>query len=91
MEKYKELKEKLSDELARYNTRELTVANLDTLNKIAHTLKCIVKIEESEDCCEEEPQKERNTVLEALYAMWDCASSEKERNDIKKAIDSFEK
>lgn len=89
--KYAELKEKLSDELARYNTRELTVANLDTLNKLAHTLKCIVKIEEAEECCEEEPPKERSAALDALYAMWECSTSDKEREEIKRAIDAMEK
>lgn len=85
--KYKELKSKLEEELARFNTRELTVANLDTVEKLAHTLKCISKIEESENCCDEE----RSPVVEALYAMWERASSEQERNEIKSAIDAIGK
>lgn len=89
--KYAELKAKLCDELARFNNREVTVANLDTIDKLAHTIKCITKIEEAEACCEEEQPKERNTVLEALYAMWEHSSSDKERDDIKRAIDTIEK
>ena len=77
---FDELKRKLMDELARYNERELTMASLDTVNKLAHTLKCLVKIEDHKP-------EESNTVAEALRAMMDCASSDKEREDIRKALE----
>lgn len=49
MEKYKELKTKLCEELARFGNRELSTSSLDTIDKLAHTIKNINKIEEAED------------------------------------------
>lgn len=49
MEKYKELKNKLCEELARFGNRDLSMSSLDTIDKLAHTIKNINKIEEAED------------------------------------------
>lgn len=45
---YTQLKEKLCKELSHYGNRELTMSTLDTIDKLAHTIKNISKIEESE-------------------------------------------
>lgn len=49
MGKYETLKHKLCEELNRLGNRELTASSLDTIDKIAHTVKNLTKIEESED------------------------------------------
>lgn len=49
MGKYETLKHKLCEELDRLGNRELTASSLDTIDKIAHTVKNLTKIEESED------------------------------------------
>lgn len=48
MEKYKELKNKLCEELSRLGNRDLSAQSLDTIDKLAHTIKNLTKIEESE-------------------------------------------
>lgn len=40
------LEEKLYEELSKYGERELTISSLDTIDKLAHALKCIGSIEE---------------------------------------------
>lgn len=44
MEKLKELKKKLCDELAHYDTVNLSLSSLDTIDKLAHAIKNIDKI-----------------------------------------------
>jgi len=39
------LEEKLYEELSKYGERELTLTSLDTIDKLAHALKCIGSIE----------------------------------------------
>lgn len=116
MEKYKELKNKLCEELSRYNNRELSMNSLDTIDKIAHTIKCINSIEEAEgnsyrsrgsyddhsNAGYESYRRDsmgryaregysRDGVLDHLYAMMEQAHTEKEKNDIRRAIDAMEK
>lgn len=72
----KELKEKLMSELMDYSKRELTINSLDTIDKLAHALKNVLKIEEY---CKDDPVdyeksgheviSELETVLEKLKAM----------------------
>ena len=72
----KELKEKLMSELMDYSKRELTINSLDTIDKLAHALKNVLRIEEY---CKNEPVdyeksgheviSELETVLEKLKAM----------------------
>jgi len=45
---YKQLKEKLCEELSRLGNRDLSAQSLDTIDKLAHTIKNLTKIEESE-------------------------------------------
>ena len=128
MEKYKELKNKLCEELSRYNNRELSMNSLDTIDKIAHTIKCINSIEEAEEgnsyrgsyrgSYDEGGSNRsydgesgagyrsyrrdsmgryaregysRDGVLDHLYAMMEQAHTEKEKNDIRRAIEAMEK
>ena len=44
MEKLRELKKKLCDELAHYDTVNLSLSSLDTIDKLAHAIKNIDKI-----------------------------------------------
>lgn len=127
---YKQLKEKLCEELSRYNNRELSSASLDTINKIAHTIKCLNKIEESEEgnssyrgsynssrnssrgSSYDEAESgagyasyrrrdsmgrysrdgySRDGVIDHLYAMMEQAHTEKEKNEIRRAIEAMEK
>jgi molecular chaperone GrpE (heat shock protein) len=69
----KELKEKLMSELKDYGHRELTSNSLDIIDKLAHALKNIMRIEEY---CGTDYEKsghevidELETVLEKLKAM----------------------
>lgn len=72
----KELKEKLMSELMDYSKRELTINSLDTIDKLAHALKNVLRIEEY---CKDDPVdyeksgheviSELETVLEKLKAM----------------------
>ena len=72
----KELKEKLMSELMDYSKRELTINSLDTIDKLAHALKNVLRIEEY---CKNDPVdyeksgheviSELETVLEKLKAM----------------------
>ena len=72
----KELKEKLMSELMDYSKRELTINSLDTIDKLAHALKNVLRIEEY---CKDDPVdyeksgheviNELETVLEKLKAM----------------------
>lgn len=121
MEKYKELKHKLCEELSRFNNRELSASSLDTIDKLAHAIKCINKIEESEegnsyrnsyrnsyqsyddgnsgagyrsyrrDSMGRYARDDGNGVLDHLYAMMEQAHTDKEKNDIRRAIDAMEK
>ena len=130
MEKYKELKNKLCEELSRFNSRDISASNLDTIDKLAHTIKCIDAIEKSEEggsyrgsyrgsyesyeggsnrSYEGESGAgyrsyrrdsmgryardgySRDGVLDHLYAMMEQAHTEKEKNDIRRAIEAMEK
>lgn len=72
----KELKEKLMSELMDYSKRELTINSLDTIDKLAHALKNVLRIEEY---CKDDPVdyeksgheviSELETVLEKLKNM----------------------
>lgn len=72
----KELKEKLMCELMDYSKRELTINSLDTIDKLAHALKNVLRIEEY---CKDDPVdyeksgheviSELETVLEKLKSM----------------------
>ena len=72
----KELKEKLMSELMDYSKRELTINSLDTIDKLAHALKNVLRIEEY---CKDDPVdyeksgheviSELETVLEKLKSM----------------------
>lgn len=72
----KELKEKLMSELMDYSKRELTINSLDTIDKLAHALKNVLRIEEY---CKDDPMdyeksgheviSELETVLEKLKNM----------------------
>ena len=62
----KELKEKLMSELMDYSNRELTHGTLEVIDKLAHALKNICKIE---IMCQESPidyEKEGSEVISEL-------------------------
>ena len=62
----KELKEKLMSELKEYGRCELTSSTLDIIDKLAHALKNVMRIEEY---CKDDPvdyEKEGNAVISEL-------------------------
>jgi hypothetical protein len=62
----KELKEKLMSELKEYGRCELTSGTLDIIDKLAHALKNVMRIEEY---CKDDPvdyEKEGNAVISEL-------------------------
>ena len=86
MERFKELRNKLCDELARYNSREISVQSLDTIDKLAHTVKCLCAID---DC---QPEKySREGIIDKLHEQHDESADERERNDIRRLIELMEK
>lgn len=86
MERFRELKNKLCDELARYNSRDISLQSLDTIDKLAHTIKCLVKIDECE------PEKySREGIIDKLHEQHDESADERERNDIRRLIELMEK
>jgi hypothetical protein len=67
----KELKEKLMAELIDYGHGELTHSSLDVIDKLAHALKNVLKIEEY---CKSDPvdyEKSGSEVVDALKAVID--------------------
>lgn len=49
MEKLKDLKKKLCEELAHYDSVSLSLSNLDTIDKLAHAIKNLDKIIKAEN------------------------------------------
>lgn len=65
----KELKEKLMSELIDYSHNELTHSSLDVIDKLAHALKNVLKIEEY---CKNDPvdyEKSGSEVVDALKSV----------------------
>lgn len=65
----KELKEKLMSELIDYAHNELTHSSLDVIDKLAHALKNVLKIEEY---CKNDPvdyEKSGSEVVDALKSV----------------------
>jgi hypothetical protein len=85
MEKFRELKTKLCDELARYNSRDISLQSLDTIDKLAHTIKCLVAIE---DCPTEKYSREG--IIDKLHEQHEESADERERNDIRRLIELME-
>lgn len=50
----KELRERLMAELKHYSKKEMNFTALDTIDKLAHAIKCIDKITEKDMVCHEE-------------------------------------
>lgn len=81
------LRERLCLELERFNGREISANNLDYIDKLSHSIKCIDKIH---SCNYEEPKK-RGVVLDALYAMMENTNDDRAKEDLRRAIAELEK
>ena len=81
------LRDRLCAELERFNNREISANNLDYIEKLSHSIKCIDKIH----MCDSEEPKKRGYVLDALYAMMENTNDDHAKEDLRRAISELEK
>ena len=101
MEKLKDLKKKLCEELAHYDSVSLSLSNLDTIDKLAHSIKNldkIIKVEEEGHGYSSEggwsnrsyPRYSYADVKDGLKRLIDNAPDEQTRMELSRVMQRFE-
>ena len=101
MEKLKDLKKKLCEELAHYDSVSLSLSNLDTIDKLAHAIKNLdktIKAEEEGHGYSNEggwsnrsyPRYSYADVKDGLKRLIDNAPDEQTRMELSRTMQRFE-